>query len=140
MKFKRAKYKKVPVIGAGADVANAIAYAIEKEYAQMWLYFGFATVAVIPSGIAKVSEKLGIKITKKEGAEKLLKGAKKISAEEYEKAVVEVTSYEKVKVVQKEAKAVEKEVVKQEAKAIEKEVVRGLKLRLGKIKIYKKNR
>ena len=40
----------VPVLGVGADIANATVYAMEKEYAQMWFYLGFATVSVVTAG------------------------------------------------------------------------------------------
>ena len=111
----------IPVIGIGADLANATSYLLEKDYVKMGLYLGFATISLIPI-IAQSSKTLGIKLTNKEGAENLVKNAEKITAKEVEKIYVEKGIIEKeTKTV---AKAVEKGVVKQEAKAIEKEVAK----------------
>ena len=75
----------VPVIGAGADVANAVVYAFEKNYVQMAMYFGFATLSLVTAGASGSTKKVGIKLTKKEGTENFLKKAEKMTASEYEK-------------------------------------------------------
>ena len=91
----------IPVIGIGADIANATSYAMEKEYVKMGLYLGFATISIIPL-VSQSSKTVGIKLTNKEGEEKLVQNAEKISAKEVEKIYVEKG------IIEKEAKEVAK--------------------------------
>ena len=77
----------IPVIGIGADIANATAYAMEKDYVKMGIYLGFATLSIIPL-VSQSSKTLAVKITKGEG-EKLAKNTEKITMKEVERKYVE---------------------------------------------------
>ena len=106
----------IPLIGTMADVANAVVYAVEENYAKMAMYLGFATFSLATAGSSSATKKVGIKLTEKEGTENFLKKAEKMTASEYEKkygkVYVEEVLEKEVKITVKLKKAIKLEDIK----------------------------